>query len=152
MNMLVSIQKIRSKSLSELGMLIEACLLLLVAKFLIQLLPFSLLVRLFNNISCDDGTVGIKRNKIRCSVSWAVEAAARNMPLQFVCFPRGIAAHIMLHRRGVASTLYYGVAKNIEDGFESHVWVNDGCHGVVGHTTSMLYKVLMQYPQKRMLI
>jgi hypothetical protein len=56
-------------------------------------------------------------------IAWAVEDAGARMDAQ----PRALAAHAMLRRRGIASRLCLGVAR--QDGkFATQAWVeSDGC-------------------------
>lgn len=64
-------------------------------------------------------------------VAWAVGAAARRARFRAVCIERGLAAQSMLRRRGVATTLHYGVARRDGD-LTAHVWVRWGNCDVVG--------------------
>ncbi len=59
-------------------------------------------------------------------VRWAVEAAARNSPVEFVCFPQSLAAYVMLRRRGVSSTIVYGVARSPAGELIAHTWLTAG--------------------------
>jgi hypothetical protein len=65
-------------------------------------------------------------------VQWAVSAAARHSVLEFVCFPQTLAAYTMLRRRGVASTMLYGVARSPEGDLIAHTWLMVGDGTVVG--------------------
>ena len=56
-------------------------------------------------------------------VRWAVEAAARNSPIAFVCFPQALAGYAMLRRRGVQGTMVYGVARSPEGKLAAHTWL-----------------------------
>ena len=62
-------------------------------------------------------------------VSWAVEyLGARTSTL---CLPRAFAAHAMLRRRGIASRLCLGVAR--QDGaLTAHAWIEIGNDKIVG--------------------
>ena len=77
---------------------------------------------------------------------WAVEAWARRVPWRAVCFQRGLAAHAMLQRRGVASTLHYGVAQPRQAGLKAHVWVTAGHLDVLGVRESAGYARLASFP------
>lgn len=56
-------------------------------------------------------------------VRWAVEAVARNSPIAFVCFPQTLAGYTMLRRRGVRSTMVYGVMRSAEGALLAHTWL-----------------------------
>jgi hypothetical protein len=65
-------------------------------------------------------------------VRWAVEAVVRRSPVRFVCFPQTLAGYAMLRRRGVASTMVYGVKRSPESELISHTWLMLGERAVVG--------------------
>jgi len=67
-----------------------------------------------------------------------VQAVARHLPWRFVCLPQAIAAQRMLRRRGVASTLYLGVAPDREkpDAIAAHAWLRAGDKIVTGERES----------------
>jgi hypothetical protein len=58
-------------------------------------------------------------------VAWAVERVGNNPWMNALCLPRALAAQAMLRRRGVASRLCLGVAR---DGKQliAHAWVEIG--------------------------
>lgn len=58
-------------------------------------------------------------------VAWAVETIGDNPWVNALCLPRALAVHAMLRRRGIASRLCLGVAR---DGRElvAHAWVEIG--------------------------
>jgi hypothetical protein len=65
-------------------------------------------------------------------VRWAVEAVARHSPAAFVCFPQTLAGYTMLRRRGVASTMVYGVARAGDGKLIAHTWLVVGDRVVLG--------------------
>ena len=65
-------------------------------------------------------------------VQWAVCAAARHSPVEFVCFPQALAGYAMLRRRGVPSMLVYGVARSAEGELTAHTWLTVGGRMVLG--------------------
>ncbi|HXQ52404.1 MAG TPA: lasso peptide biosynthesis B2 protein [Stellaceae bacterium] len=126
-------------------LLVEASLLLLLARAALKLLPFRTLVRiLFRPV--DHGPGEAEASTIVGRVRWAVLSGARNGPVSMVCFPQAIAAHLMLRRRRVPSTLYYGVAKTADGGIEAHVWVRAGALPVVGCETAARFTVMTTFP------
>jgi hypothetical protein len=69
---------------------------------------------------------------IAMRVRWAIEAVGRHSPVGFVCFPQTLAAYVMLRRRGVASTMVYGVARSPQGELIAHTWLLVGDRSVVG--------------------
>jgi hypothetical protein len=128
-------------------MMIEAALLLAAARLALRVLPFRRLVWLFDRPAADRAVTGAQRERLRMEVGRSIWLAAGRLPGPVVCFPRAIAAHLMLRRRGVATTLYYGAARRPEGGPPlTHVWVQDGAQGVVGARRARDCVVLGSYP------
>ena len=80
-------------------------------------------------------------------IRWAIAAASRRVPWRTMCFEQGLAAHLMLRRRGLPSVLYYGVAPNEEKGLVAHVWVRVGLTDIVGCEIAAQFAVLAIFPQ-----
>ena len=81
-------------------------------------------------------------------VRWAVVTAAKRVPWHALCFQQGLAAHLMLRRRGVPSVLYYGAAPDDRSGLSMHVWVRDGDVDVVGGEKASRFAVLATFPHQ----
>ena len=109
----------------------------------IRLLPFDALVRLAGwplgaNPPTPAGTVA--------RVRWAMLAAARRAPWPPGCFEQGLAAQIMLRRRGVASSLHYGAAREMKGALAAHVWVRDGGVDLIGGEAANGFASLAVFP------
>jgi len=67
-------------------------------------------------------------------VAWAIDSASRYTPWKSNCYPQAVAAKYLLHRRGIASTLYMGAAfkVNKRDEMEAHAWLRCGPYYVTG--------------------
>jgi hypothetical protein len=120
------------RSLMRLGwperrLALEALALLVVGSLAIRLLPFR----------------------------WVVGAAAR-LPARrrgaaqgawrAVCFQRGLAAHVMMRRRGLPAILHYGATPTGERGLNAHVWVAVGQQVVVGAAGLAGHVTLARFP------
>jgi len=71
----------------------------------------------------------------------------KRLPFSTTCFHRAIAAHLMLRRRGIATTLHYGAAIHPEKGLMGHVWLKDGSRFIVGRDASKTVHALARYPE-----
>jgi hypothetical protein len=78
-------------------------------------------------------------DEIALRVRWAVEAVARHSPIAFVCFPQTLAGYTMLRRRGVQSTMVYGVARSPVNKLTAHTWLMVGDRVVLGGEGSAQY-------------
>jgi hypothetical protein len=126
-------------------LLLDASISLLLAASAIRVLPFRVLGRLaarpVHRSAPSTEERASKLNRIR----WAIVVCARRMPWAR-CFQQGLAAQLMLRRRGIGSTLYYGAAPNQQQGLSAHVWVRDGDIDVVGGEIASAYAVLATFP------
>ena len=64
-------------------------------------------------------------------ISWAVENLGARSWMHALCLPRALAAHAMLRRRGIASQLCLGVARE-GDELAAHAWAEIGNNKIVG--------------------
>ena len=74
----------------------------------------------------------------------AVLAWARRAPWRVVCFQQALALQILLRRRGVASTLHYGIAQ--EDVLKAHVWLSVGGETVIGGEEAPKFREVARFP------
>jgi hypothetical protein len=73
---------------------------------------------------------------------WAVKAAGRRSWLRSKCIERALALRTMLRRRGVPSTLHYGIRQTETEGLEAHVWLSvDGVTVLGGETAALFAEV-----------
>jgi hypothetical protein len=65
-----------------------------------------------------------------------------------LCFQQGLAAQLMLRRRGIPSVLYYGAAQGDRTGLCAHVWVQDGEVDVIGGEIAHRFAILATFPSQ----
>ena len=131
------------------ALLAEAAFTLALARVALRVVPFRRLKAYMTRPVKGPEVAGVARAHLRKEVAWAVRTAARHLPGDTVCFPRGIATQVLLRRRGVGTTLYYGVARTPETGPTAHVWVQDGAQGVMGYWHARCYTILAAYGTSR---
>ncbi len=85
-------------------------------------------------------TAETQSDEVALRVRWAVEAVARHSPIAFVCFPQTLAGYTMLRRRGVPSTMVYGVARSPANKLTAHTWLMMGDRVVLGGEGSAQFK------------
>lgn len=138
------VAKIARHSFADLALVSEALVLLSLARLALKVVPVRVLDRYFSKPP-NAASPAPDRSAIG-KVRWAVTAAANHAPMQFVCFPLAIASQSMLRRRGIASTMYYGVAHSPEGVLEAHVWLMTGDRYIVGGETAANFRVLKTFP------
>ena len=125
---------------------------LLLAEALATLAAASLAIRLlpFRRVASAAGRARPARAsadaRLLARVRWSVDAWGRRVPWRAVCFQRGLAAHWMLRRRGIASVLHYGVAQVADEGLAAHVWVSVGRTVVTGGGEAPRFARLASFP------
>jgi hypothetical protein len=124
---------------------VEAATSLTAASLAIRLLPFRRLIQVFTRALPGPELTGPARAQAIADVRRAVLAAAARLPNRPLCFPQAVAAQAMLRRRGVVSTVCYGVTTKPEQGLGAHVWLVAGDVGVVGHDLAARFPLLATY-------
>jgi len=142
---MTTLRKFLARDAADRRVAVEAAALLLLAWCGLRVLPFARLV----------GTVGgagakgpaLSREKV-LQIRWAVEAAARTMPLPLTCLPQALAACWMLRARGAAPRMHYGVASRGDGNFEAHAWVELDGAPVIGHRNAHEFTLLTTFPHQ----
>ena len=80
-------------------------------------------------------------------IGWAVEIAARNLPLSLSCLPQALATCWMLQAQGAAPRLFYGIRNPNPPGFEAHAWVELDGQPVIGHRGAAGFTILAVFPE-----
>lgn len=140
-------QRLKAISWRDRLLLAEAATALAAAALAIRLLPFRTVVGRDEGLSGSAAATSPQQAWRQIDrVHWAIQAAARRLPLRLVCFQKGLALHRMLHRRGIASELHYGVAQGGERGLSAHVWVTYGGRDVIGGEEAPRFTRLATFP------
>jgi hypothetical protein len=130
-------------------LLIEACARILFAWGALKLRPFAHVVSSLD--APRHAGAPVDQTLIR-RVRWAVEAAARHLPLSLTCLPQAFAASWMLQARGFAPRMHYGVAVSETGGFEAHAWVELDGISVVGQRAAPHFTLLTSFPQSKEIV
>ena len=77
-------------------------------------------------------------------VLWAVESIGAKPWINALCLPRALAAHAMLRRRGIASRLCLGVARDGSD-LTAHAWVEVGKQKIVSDAEGARFTRLAEF-------
>jgi hypothetical protein len=107
----------------------RACLAVMPVKGIIERMTTG---RANGDAGASDAVYDAASLEVAGRVRWAVEAAARRSWVEFVCFPQTLAGYAMLLRRGVRSTMVYGVMRSQEGELVAHTWLMMGDTVVLG--------------------
>jgi hypothetical protein len=141
-----SLQKLWHMTWSDRRLLVEALASIAVARFFVAFVSFRRLAFMLSRSPLP----GTHRDsdQIVQRVRWAIQVWASRVPWRAMCFEQGLAAHLMLRRRGVDSVLYYGAAPNLDGRLAAHVWVLYKGTNVVGAEIASQFAVLATFPRQ----
>lgn len=140
--------KFSRRSPADRALFLEALCFLLWAKCVIHTRPFRRFAPRLGQSGVESATqISATERATAVKVSWAVETAARYVPLGFVCLPQAMAAQRLLRRRGIASTLYLGVATDTKkpESLIAHAWLRAGDKILTGEAESRRHRVLVLF-------
>jgi len=126
----------------RLTLLTEALAMLALASLLIAILSFRRVAAL--SAGRASGTPATETQAR--AIARAVAAWGRRVPWRAVCFQQGLAAQLMLRRRGLAAALHYGAARDEKGLLIAHVWVRSGDVDVIGCEETQRYGLLAVFP------
>jgi hypothetical protein len=127
-------------------LLSEAAIWLGIAGLAIAVLPFhSVGLLAARPIRRPEVPSQARHNKVR-HIRWAIMSVAARVPWRAVCFQQGLAAQLMLRRRGIPAVLYYGAKQDDSSGLNAHVWVRDGDVDVIGGEIAHHFAILATFP------
>lgn len=126
-------------------MLIEAAAALAAARVAVLLMPFDALSRRLGEPMAETpATIDDADRATLERLSWAVGAISRRAPWRCKCLEQAIAANLMLRRRRIASTFYFGIGRS--DGvIGAHAWVRSGDYYVTGGSERAQFQVLSTF-------
>lgn len=126
----------------ELAILGQAWGFFLLVELALRVLPFPRLLtvseRLFLRGRGAPATAGVPPLS---RLVWLVEVAGRFAPLHVTCLKRALVLSWLLGRRGIATTLRLGVARQA-GGLMAHAWLERGGEVIVGLAARNGYKPL----------
>jgi hypothetical protein len=140
--------KVSSRSSADYVLFAEAIFRLAVARLMVALLPFRFTASRLGAHEQetpreDDPAAQTTLRRVR----WAIAAASRRAPWRCKCLEQAIAAKRMLRSRGVATTLYLGVAK--QNAIEAHAWLRCGTFFVCGGDGATRFAVVSRFGDRR---
>ena len=121
----------RETGFSDFVYAAEAFFLLHIAKLIILFAPFKKIASKIGQLNVASGEHG---NGISTStaIEQAIRRSARFTLHDSKCYDQALTAKVMLNRRGLKATIYFGLAKEPENQLSAHAWVRCGNKIVTG--------------------
>lgn len=108
----------------------EAYLLLHFSKLLILFFPFKKIAARLGKLNLETSHEA-EAKEIWLPIEIGIMRASRFTIHRCKCYDQALTGNLMLSRRGVASTLYFGLAKEGQ-ALKAHAWVRAGDHVITG--------------------
>ena len=132
----------------ERVLLLEAVALLGIARLTTLILPFKWIAgSLGRHMIETDAQMSVRESQSARLVGQAVVSASRYTPWESVCLAQAVAGQWMLKRRGIAGTLYLGVAKDETrpKKLTAHAWLRCGSMIVIGRESHRQFTVVAAF-------
>jgi len=135
-----------SLSAADRWLVVEAALFTALARMAILTLPFRWIAPwLGRHAESTNDTTEASGSPVPHRVGWAVKVASLHTPWQSKCLVQAIAARLMLGRRGMAGTIYLGLAKDPDGQMKAHAWLRSGDTIITGRGGMFGFTVLSSF-------
>lgn len=108
----------RARGIANRMLVLEAVILLLPAALAVRFMPFARVVGRGRRINRRRGAAEPRR------LARMVEIARGKVPWRAKCFESALCLRAMLRRRGIPSTLHYGIGTAEGGALNAHVWLS----------------------------
>jgi hypothetical protein len=150
MSLVRLIKRVLLLSLRDKGLLLEALVLLALARLAVVFLPFRWVARAFGKQAAltTEEADPTRIWQIR-RVGTCVTKTSRHVPWTSKCLDQALAAKIMLARRGISTTVYFGVMNDEQGELAAHAWLRSGSRYVTGGDIRDRYTVINTFADER---
>ena len=119
---------------------------LICALILVRLIPLKWFNSILGEFKKELNTdINTKEIDIILSLKKNIRRLKRVLPWRVKCFEEAVAAKKVLEEKGIKSTLYLGVDKNLNDELIAHAWLKKGQYFIAGEKDSEKFKVVGFY-------
>ena len=125
--------KYRKLPVGDRRLLWQAWRLLATVRVGLWLLPFARLRKALERRSATSGESPPTSPRVSSeTIAWAVNVASDYVPGTDTCLPQALTAQCLLARHGHPAELCFGVARDEQDSFKAHAWVESDGKVVIG--------------------
>lgn len=128
-------------------LLIETTTLLFIARLLVLFLPFRVIAkRLGEHMTETTRQTSSLQEETTENIGKVIRKMSRRTPFRSLCLEQAIACKVMLNRRGISSTIYFGLAKENEAlKLKAHAWTRSGNQIITGAKGRHQFKVVSTF-------
>jgi hypothetical protein len=124
-------------------LLLEAVLALVAGRLTVLLVPFRVYSKVLGRPMTESPQAATAAPESLRAISEAIVDAGRRVPWTNKCVEQALAAKLMLRRRGLSNTLYFGVARDVT--LEAHAWLRSGDVCVTGEAELERYTIVAKF-------
>jgi hypothetical protein len=140
------LDKFRRRSWAEQALLLEAAMLLSLTQLAVHTLPGRWIIRLAGQQQTETPLAPEPQHVAQVRrVRWAVQTAARHVPLPCQCLAQALTAKLLLARRGIMATLYIGVHRQALGSLRAHAWLRCGTIDVTGAPVDPCFRIIATF-------
>ena len=111
-------------------------------KLTILIVPFNRIAGRIGKVHAETSLEPLISDGIQ-HVELAIRRASRYTFHQSKCYDQALTGKLMLQRRGLSSTLYFGLAKDSTNLLKAHAWVRCGNRIITGRVVAEGYTVIV---------
>jgi hypothetical protein len=145
---LLSLLRVGRRDPHLASLAVRVYVLLVLARAAISLVPLRRITRLLGAPMAEtaSGELDPAESRYARRVGWCIEKLSPHTPTESNCYPQALTARVLLHRKGIPSTIYYGAA--FEPGrpaLATHAWRRCGSLIVTGGRTGRRFEPLTYF-------
>jgi hypothetical protein len=128
------------------ALLLETFMLTGIIRFAIIFIPFKKLAKIAGKYKEESSKEITDTEKIIVGrIAWAIYITSKFTPWESKCLVKALTAQILLTQRNVSSTLFLGVAKDVENNLQAHAWLRSGANIITGEAESKRFKQVAKF-------
>lgn len=117
-----------------------------IARAFILFVPFNKLRKRMGKSKVESKEeVEVNEYRVAKRISWIVTQATNYTPWSSKCLVQALTAQKMLKKRGIHTTIYLGVKKDIYNNMKAHAWIRCGTYIVTGGMNKGEYTVVAKF-------
>jgi hypothetical protein len=128
-------------------LLVETTTLLFIARLLVLSLPFRVIAkRLGEHMTETTRQTPTLQEETSVKIGRVIRKVSRHTPFRSLCLEQAITCKFMLNRRGISSTIYFGLTKDEEAlKLKAHAWTRSGSQIITGAKGRHQFKVVSTF-------
>jgi hypothetical protein len=143
------LRNFRQESLSAQLLFFETFFLMTFSRLMILFKSFKKLASYLGKVE-EESSLLLKQKEMFDAekIASAIKKVSQFVPFRAMCFEQALTAKIMLNRRNISSTIYFGLAKQNNYSIKAHAWTRVGHKIITGRKHMNKFKVVSFFGTK----